>query len=113
MPEAYIKSLMAEVAASEARRAEGERAERNAAAEIVRERLTALEKSAAGAPEREIELTPEMVSAGVAVLEEYLGSYYYPTLVEALYIAMRALERSALPFRFLPAGQSKSTVDDG
>jgi hypothetical protein len=42
------------------------------------------------AAEDRIEVTPEMISAGIAALEEAKGSYAEAQLVERVYIAMRA-----------------------
>ena len=40
-------------------------------------------------------VSPEMISAGVSVLEEHLHSYCHSTLVEAVYIVMKGLEKPA------------------
>ena len=49
------------------------------------------------------EITPEMISAGVAALELYLGSYPSFLLVQEVYIAMASLSWSSLPARKLPS----------
>jgi hypothetical protein len=44
---------------------------------------------------QDLVVTSEMVSAGVAVLEECLETYCHSTLAEAVYIAMKKLENCA------------------
>ena len=45
-----------------------------------------------GAPGNEIEITPEMIRAGVIALERHRESYDDWGLVQAVYISMRRLE---------------------
>lgn len=49
----------------------------------------------AGAPEKEIEITPEMIEAGVIALESFCDSFSDVWLVQAIYNAMRPLELPA------------------
>ena len=42
--------------------------------------------------ENEMEITPEMIEAGVSTLEYHSGSFANVQLVEAVYTAMRELE---------------------
>jgi hypothetical protein len=46
-------------------------------------------KVAAGAPDAEIVVTPEMIEAGVSALDVACGAYSNESLVRAVYIAMR------------------------
>jgi hypothetical protein len=67
------------------------------------ESLAVAEKSAAGVPEDEIEVTPEMIEAGERVLlygsesPDFTTSMISNSTLKALYIAMRRLDGRILP----------------
>ncbi len=61
----------------------------------------------------EIEVTPEMRSAGEAAFDAVFGSYGTRDLVEAVYNAMRPLERVKKPRVLREAHRPKPSQLDG
>ena len=49
----------------------------------------------------EIEITPEMIAAGVSVLEDSLGVVGHDLIVKEVYISMRLLSLARIPYRAL------------
>jgi hypothetical protein len=62
----------------------------------VSEKSSILERSEAGAPEQEIEITPNMIEAGVAALGKYDLRFGRPTeAVERIFTAMLSARTAA------------------
>jgi hypothetical protein len=55
----------------------------------------AASKEAAGAPEHEIEVTPEMIEAGVSILASFHPEYdLVEEMTKEIYVAMRRVARA-------------------